>query len=273
MAFASMAAAGRTVECESTYYVPETQSLYEARHTAAVRARIEALERTFGALVSMASRSTVANGGRVSFRSTGTSEVRGVWLRDISEPDQRVWWDDKLQSLAISTTVRGEVEELRQGSADLHVGVRRNCTDSRCEDNEFVDGDNLYLSFRSSAPGYLAVYLMDDESMVHTALPYSRDSRGSVPVDRSTDYIFFNPDGEDAMTDAYRLRTSRSAELCRLCVVFSPEPFAASAAESFGGTGRARSQSFDNFDRWLTRLRRDNPDTQVLFNDIILKKR
>lgn len=262
-------ATAKNVSGTSVYLVPETQSLYEARHIAAERARTEALEASFGSLVSMVSTASIAD-GVVGFRSTGRSEVCGIWLRDTQRPIQKVYWDDKLETLTIETKVQGQVEELTGGKADIVSVPLREESSNAQPAVEFNDGDRLFLRFRSSEAGYLAVFLMDDVGKVHTALPYRQSGRSTAEIEKGKEYLFFS--GESPVSDTYRLRTSRSAEICRLCIVFSTTPFSGSALESFSSSDRANSQNFEDFDRWLLRQRQSDRNTQVVFHDIIIRK-
>ncbi|MDE5888048.1 MAG: DUF4384 domain-containing protein [Muribaculaceae bacterium] len=265
----------KTISGTSTYQVPETESLYEARHEALARARIEALEQAFGSLVSLVNISDIDKDS-VSFRSIGQSEVRGVWLKDLAPPKQEVRWDDKLGVLTIETTVKGNAEELKPGRADIQCVILRNATDARAVEDKFKDGDHLYLQLRTSEKGYVAAFLMDDSGDVHTALPYRGDTRSCVEIDSGVDYIFFSPENAPAnsrdITDSYRLRTHKRAEICRICVVFSPNRFSRSIAEKYAGSDRTKKIDYEDFDKWLMQLRAADPKIQFTYRDIIIRK-
>lgn len=88
------------------YPAPTTQSVVEAKAEAVRRARIEALASRYGTLIGSVITTSVDD-GRVDFRSTGISEVKGEWLRDTSEPRYNIVWDDAAESLVITRMVTG----------------------------------------------------------------------------------------------------------------------------------------------------------------------
>lgn len=270
--------APRYVEASETYFVPETQSLADAKVQAARNARIKAMADEFGTLIALQS-STVIEGGRAEVTARGMSEVRGQWLGDTRAPEFRPAWDDRLGCLVLNVTVRGRACETPPATADLSLTVLRERPGqgAAVESTEFADGDNLFLRFRSGRSGYVAVFLLDDDGGVHTLLPYTRDtSTGAVAVERGRTYTFFSradaPADLRPYTDRYRLRASVPREYNRLCLVFSPDLFTGSVGEQDGGTLRPRFQDYDTFDRWLFDLRCRDPRTGVIFTDITITK-
>lgn len=79
----------RTVNAAYTYYVPETVSLTEAKHTALQRAKIQAIADEFGTAVSQVNATRVMNSSgnsSIDFMSVGNSDVKGEWIETIGEP-------------------------------------------------------------------------------------------------------------------------------------------------------------------------------------------
>lgn len=267
----------RKVEATDVYYVPETQSLFDAKLAALRAARIKAMSDAFGSLISLASDIRI-EGGRETVRARGYSEVRGEYLGDTRAPRQRIWYDDTLQTLVIETSVCGRAREYASPSDDITCALTRNDDSATATDAaEFDDGDIMYMRFRAGRSGHLAVFLID-EGGVHTLLPYTRDNRSStVGIERKRDYVFFSrkaaPDAMADKTDRYVLRTNRSREHNRVCVVFSPNDFSRSASENFVSTGRPQFQSYDDFDSWLFGARSKDTQMAVIYKDIYINKR
>lgn len=269
------AAKPRRVEATVVYQVPETQSLFDARAEAVRRARHKALEDAFGTLVAVTTATEIAD-GRSSVRAHGLSELRGEWLSDIGEPRQNVWWDAERQALVIETTVSGKAREITSPDFDVSATLVRHPSDSG-ETLVYNDGDNVYLRLRSSRDGFLAAFLIDDAGSVSTLLPYASDSRSaSVPISRGTEYTFFDPSsapaGLQGATTRIRLRAPRRDEHNRICIVFSPNEFTRSAAETSAGSNRVAVTPFADFDKWLFRARTADPSLTAIFKDITIKK-
>lgn len=271
-----MASPLKKVKATDIYHVPETQSLFDAKSAAIDAARIKALGDAFGNLISLKSDIEISN-NRSEVKARGFSEVRGEWVKDIHQPEQNIWFDQSLNTLVIETTVNGWAKEYASPSSDIICTLSRNDDEfDAAEANEFTDGDIMYLSFRSGRDGYLAAFLIDDNGGVHTLLPYTRDSRATtIKINRHHPYTFFSHRRAtaelSAITDRYILRASRP-EHNRICIVFSTNDFARSAAENFISSGRPQFQTFADFDRWLFEARSRDTQMSVFYKDISINK-
>ncbi len=267
----------KEIEAVEIYYVPATQSLYDARITAIKRARIKALADKFGTLVTSGSEIEInSKGANVTAR--GLSEVKGEWLGDVTEAQQKVWYDNSLGSIVIETRVRGKAREYASPAGDIQCRLlHTESVDAPGESCEFYSGDNMFLHFRCGRSGFLAAFLIDDAGGVHTLLPYTRDTwSGTVAVDRKKDYLFFSqanaPEQMADLTDRYRLRTSTAREHNRICVVYSPHNFTRSSTEEFLTSQRPQFQRFEKFDNWLFKTRSKDPDMVVIYKDIFINR-
>lgn len=101
----AMRAGSDDVSGESVFVVPETMSIAEARTVAASRARIDALAGKYGTLVASMNTVGMSDGTVNRFSMLGTSEVKGVWLKDTREVWQRMELDESTQQLYIRTKV------------------------------------------------------------------------------------------------------------------------------------------------------------------------
>ncbi len=267
----------KKVEVTDTYYVPETQSLYDAKIEAVKAARIKALANTFGSLVSVATDISI-NNGQSFVKAKGLSEVRGEWLADIRPPHQQIWFDESLSAIIIKTTVCGYARPYASLDSDISCAITRNDDNFDApEASEFTDGDNMFLTFRSVRSGHLAAFLIDDNGGVHTLLPYNRDKRNStVTTERGLKYVFFSHNTAPILlaniTNRYILRSSSVREHNRICIVFSPNDFTRSANENFTSGNKPHFQNYDDFDSWLFNVRSKDPSMAVIYKDIFINR-
>ena len=178
-----------------TYYAPEHVSIEEARRVALQRAQLQAIADAFGTIVTQSNATRVRNeNGKsdVSLLSLGASEVRGEWLRTDGEPEYDIAYEDGM--LAVTVRVKGVIREIVNAAVDFQAKVLRNGTEDRFEGEEFRNGDDLYLSFRSPVDGFLTVYLLDAEGTAYCLLPYRNDTGGRVAIEGNRHYVFFSLD-------------------------------------------------------------------------------
>ena len=273
----------RWVEGEYTYYTPTNVSLESARATAIERARIQALADEFGTLIEQTTltRQQNQNGqSNLDMFSLGESTVKGEWLNDVKEPQTEVSYEDSF--LMVKAHVWGLAREMVSVPIDISVKVLKNGTLSRFEDEQFRDGDDIYLSFQSPASGYLAVYLMDDKGDAYCFLPYASDPDGMFVVNANKPYLLFSSNHADPgeACDEYVLTCGKERERDLLYVIFSPNPFvkaldaAAPMKVKVGGEELElpRYLSYKDFQRWLLKNRRMDPKMQVVVKPIEITK-
>lgn len=257
-----------SVQGESTYYDDGTKSKVECMRLAAEEARIDALARKFGTIVSqdiMQSDRIQGRREQNDFLALSSTEVKGEWIADEGEPEYEFSHDAKA-NLIVHCKVKGKAKEISNAATPFEAGVLRNGTDVRNADNLFRDGDDMYLYFRSSSDGFLSVFLEDEEGNVLLLLPYPRDSKTRVPVKRDRDYVFFSrekgrEDGNDSSTVEEMIMTAPDrVEYNRVYVLFSPENFSRPVMDSGAGLPVMRSSEFN---KWLVKTRRNDPKMGV----------
>ena len=181
-----------TLEAEYVYHAPENMTLEEAKRVALERAKIEALAKAFGTMVSQTNMTLVGNrngDGKVDFFSVGGSEVKGEWIETVGVPVYAICYEQEM--LVVRVSVRGRAREVFAAKAEVRVRILRNGTEERCEGEVFYEGDDLYLSFISPVNGYLAVYLSDTDGKVYCLLPYREQTDGIYRVQANRRYLFF----------------------------------------------------------------------------------
>lgn len=154
----------QTLHGEYLYRAPENVTVEQARRTAVERARLQALAERFGTIVSQVNTTLAENrngSSDLSFFSAGGSEVKGEWLEDTRDPEISVSYEQGM--LCIRALVWGRAREIVRSETQVDARLLRNGTEQRFESDEFRDGDDLYLFFRTPVSGFLAVYLVDAE--------------------------------------------------------------------------------------------------------------
>ena len=257
-----------------TYYAPEHVSIEEARRVALQRAQLQAIADAFGTIVTQSNATRVRNeNGKsdVSLLSLGASEVRGEWLRTDGEPEYDIAYEDGM--LAVTVRVKGVIREIVNAAVDFQAKVLRNGTEDRFEGEEFRNGDDLYLSFRSPVDGFLTVYLLDAEGTAYCLLPYRNDTGGRVAIEGNRHYVFFSIDDvpveERSIVDEYTMTCSRDGELNQIYVIFSPQLF--TKAVDYAGEGlQPRELPYEEFQEWLFKCRKQDPEMRVEVKGILI---
>lgn len=266
----------KTIKGEYTYYAPSNVSLDEAKHTAVEKAKIEALSKEFGSIVSQ-STSTVmqtSNGKSNSQMLTlAESQVKGEWIETVGDPEIKVSFEQDM--LVINVKITGKARELKQHKLDLQVKILRNTTDLVGESDVFTDEDRFYIYFRSPLSGYVAVYMEEDATqMVSCLLPYMHSNEGAHKVEANTDYVFFKKEsGFDTITDEYNLYTDKGVEYETIYVVFSPNPFYKANANVSQDKSVPMQLKHQEFMEWLMKNEVEDKDLIVTRKHIEIRKK
>lgn len=273
----------RRVEGEYTYYAPQDVSLESARVTAIEQARIQALANEFGTLIeqtTLTRQQNVNGSSYVNMLALGESTVKGEWLNDTREPETEVAYEEGF--LMVTARVWGVAREIVSVPIDINVKVLKNGTLDRYEDDQFRDGDEIYLSFSSPAKGYLAVYLMDDKGDAYCFLPYAADVDGMFEVKANKSYVLFSSNHAEKgeACDEYVLTCDKSLERDMLYVIFSPNPFIKANDEAAPMKVKVGSEELElprylpykDFQRWLLKNRRLDKKMQVVVKPIEITK-
>ena len=255
------------VHGEYTYHVPDNVSLEEGKRTAIERAKIQALADAFGALVSQNNSTIVKNeNGKssVNFLSIGGSDVKGEWIETIGEPKLDIFYESNM--LTIKVSIDGKAREIKNASIDIEAKLLRNGTEEKYESDEFRNGDDLYLYFKSPINGYLAVYLLDENTQqVFCLLPYKSSGEPAYKIIHDKPYVFFScqkADGNPNEVDEYTMTCEHSMEQNTIYIVFSPNMFAKAFAED-GSIGLPRQLLLKEFQKWLGKHKAKDTAIQI----------
>ena len=273
----------RKVSGEYTYYAPLNVSPDAAVATAIEKARIQALADAFGTLIDMHSTNLIQNENGKSnsnFFSLGESSVKGEWLGDTRDPKTEVWIEEGF--LIANAKVWGEAREIVSAPIDVQAKLLR--TPKGKNDTEhYAHGDDLYLSFKSPAKGFLAVYQIDAQGDAYCLLPYANDEDGQFPVKANKNYILFATDYSDDPNecDEYVMTCDRTGtEQNMFYIIFSPNKFTKANDDHAKGSVDVEGQKlllprflpFSDFQKWLLKCRRDDKDMQVVIKPVSITR-
>ena len=251
------------------YHVPENISTEKAKQIALERAILNCLANEFGTFVT-------ANNSMLMHTSNGETnvlnylfsetEVKGEWLGNIIEPVYSI--DYQYDELVVSVEVYGKAREIINYNVDLSIRTLCNGTDNRYERNIIYEGDRLYVSFVSSHPGYLLIYIIDEEANAMRLLPYYSDTVGCYHVETNKQYVFFSMEhAEDKdLVDELQVTCSKDNETNLLYIIYSPNKYSKPLEDS------NQTISQQELDKWLLTARVHDSSMQLIRKNIIIKK-
>ena len=250
---------------QATYYDNGHHSKVECMKLAAEQARIDALAREFGTIVSqdIVQTDRIRTGRETNdVLAVSMTEVKGEWLGDTEEPRYEFSYDND-RNMVVSCTVKGTARAITNEAVSFETTALRNGIHSANADTRFRDGDDMYLYFLGSTDGYLTVWLEDESRTVYNLLPYPRDPKSEVRVKRYQEYTFFNSSlgkGMFGPEEELILTAPDETEYNRIYVVFSPNPYSRPAMSADAGLPSLPSADFS---KWLMRMRRNDPKMGV----------
>lgn len=277
VAFASTAALAdnvRKVTGDFTFYGDGSMSRDYCKSRALEGARLQAIAREFGTLLSQSTiqdESLDSRGESTFFSSLSSTEVKGEWIADASEPEY-TYDHDSDGNIVVTCRVAGTAKAISNDAVDFEALVLRNGCERRYADTRFRSGDDLRLLFQAPADGYTAVYLVGADRTVYTLLPYLSTTDGRIRVKHGKEYLFFDSSyGEPQFgrPDEMTLTTDMPSERNLIYVVYSPNEFTKGVDVSNGDL-IPRSQSYESFARWLTNCRRRDSRMNVKVIPVII---
>ena len=251
-----------------TYYAPENVSKADAMRIALERAKITAIADAFGTIVTQSNTNVISvQNGKTDerFFSLGGSEVRGEWIETLNEPVYDIRYEGDM--LVVSVEVTGRIREILGAGIDFTAKVLRNGVEEKFVSSEFRSGDDLFLYFKSPVDGYLTVYLLDETSGdVFCLLPYRTSGEGAYRIEHDKPYVLFSSKHEannPGEVDEYNMTCNGDKEYNDVYVIFSPNPFAKANANESMSDVLPRQLSFENYQKWLAKLRKKDKDSCV----------
>ena len=263
----------KTVIGEETYYAPENISVEQAKRTALQRAKIKALADEFGTIIAQSSSTLISNkdgNSSINYSSLSNSDVKGEWIETIGEPQYSIVYEENM--LVVSCKVKGKAREIENARIDFIAKILRNGIEDKHESDSFKNNDDLYMSFKSPADGYIAIYLIDASENAYCIMPYRTDSDGKVKLKANKEYIFFKADMSEplyhkSMVDEYVLKCEEESEVNYICIIYSPNCFT-KANDNIKVVAENQQElprilPLDDFRKWLAKNRLRDKDMQV----------
>lgn len=270
----------KTVEAEYTYYASQDITPEQARRTASKRAKIQALADAFGTMILKHNTTRMQNSyegskakSKVDFFMSAETQVKGKWIETIREEFDDPKFEDGM--MVITCRVKGKAREILTTEIGLEALVLRNGTTRDYEDDTFIDGNWCYLSFRSPAKGYLAIYLIDEFQQANRIAP--EDGQDYFEVMADSTYLFYK--------DQPLIMTLEGGTVQNeFYFVFSPHPFGMEVSETAKHNTDLRQYEWEHranftlpsvlsvtrFQKWLGRLLSKDEKAQLVERQIII---
>lgn len=254
------------VSGEATYYDDGHHSRMECLKLAAEQARVNALAKEFGTLVTQdfVQNVRISNGKETNdLLALSATEVKGEWIADIGEPKYEYAYDEK-QNLIVTCKIKGKARPISNESVSFETAVLKNgMLRDRHESASFNDGDQMYLYFLGASDGYLMVFFEDESKTVYNLLPYPHDVKREVKLKKFQEYIFFSPEkgkGEFGQEEEMILTAPDNVEYNKMYVVYSPKAFSPPVMKTVGLLPEIAAS---NFSKWLIKARHNDPEMGV----------
>lgn len=258
----------KTVTGEYTFYGDKSTSPAECKRLALEGARLDALSREFGTIVTqdvLQADRIDSKGETNKFLSLSSTEVKGEWIADEGEPKFEISLD-KDDNFVVYCKIKGKAREISNEATDFQALVLRNGNKANNAASEFYDGDDLYLYFTAPVDGFISVFLSLEDGNVYQMLPYLSDTKGEAKTKKGYDYVFFDntkAEGTFGTPDQFRIATDGDIEFNKIYVVFSPSYFAKPVTRPRTQAEELPSLSEDDFSKWLVKTRRNDPKLGV----------
>lgn len=254
----------KTVKGEYTFYGDGKTSPAECRRLALEGARLDALTKEFGTIVTqdvMQADRLDSKGEDTKFLSLSSTAVKGEWIADEGEPQFDISLD-KDDNMIVHCIVKGKAREISNESVDFDALVLRNIGKKEGASTEFYDGDRLYLYFSAPMDGYVAMFLAMEDGNVLQMLPYLSDPKGEGKVKRGYDYIFFDDTkavGTFGEPNLFAIECKDGIEFNKIYVIFSPSYFARPVMSGGYSMDELPMMKEEDFSKWLVKTRRNDP--------------
>lgn len=254
------------VQVTETMQVQGHMSMDRARAELMEKAMLRGVEQAFGTRVAVERRGTseTRNGGasKETYASGSSESLAGEWLRT-DKADFTT--DGEWLTLHLS----GVVREFPEGRNTPKVRCMRNSKESKRHETSFTDSEKMWLYFRSILPGYVAIYLLDENGKANIIVPYSEDSN-LYRVEANKDYVFV--DDQDKNNISYNsiiLNAPGRLVVNHVYVMFSPHAFGSISTnpgrrDDKTGNDLPRNCSDKEFLNWLSQRRVADRDMSVV---------
>lgn len=260
-----------TVRGEYVYYAPQTESLNKAKSNALDHLKIKLIADEFGTVMGVSNTTSIKNENdksSISFLSISESEVKGEWIETLGEPKFNI--DFQQGMMVVKVSVKGVIREIKTAKIPFEAKILRNGVEDRFENNVFKEGDELFVSFQTPQEGYLTIYLYD-QTGVNRLLPLLDDREGCQLVPSGERKVLFARKEHNKWASEYVMTCNVDNEMNRIYIIFSPNKYYR-ANDKQEMSILPASLSFENFQKWLSKVRRQDTDMCLMIRDITIRK-
>ena len=260
-------------------------SYNEAAEKVIELAKINAIEQAFGTYIEQQTDMLIED-GITSFNTIGSTKVKGEWIETLGEPviTTRIRKEKTQYGMQdvtwLSCKIKGKVREIGP-RAKLEYEIL-NAPDIHARTTDFINGEQLYIYFKSPVDGYISIFLEDDEG-VYRLLPYMQmnpDDRNGALVQGDVEYTFFSPSDnhypKSIVDEMIMTLTKERIEYNYIYIVFSEDKYIKPGLkESFQSEERIIPGSLSkwDFEKWLSNNRAGSTSFQVIKQKISIKLR
>ena len=257
----------------------------DATSLAIEKAKINAIESVFGTYVEQQTDMTIED-GITSFNIIGTTRVKGEWIETINEPQIKTInrkEDSKFGKqdvIYIKCIIKGKVRKARP-RAMLKSEIL-NSPNVQSRSSDFIEGEQLYVYFKSPTEGFLSIFLKDDES-VYRLLPYSNmtlENKNGVNIQSDIDYLFFSPlhnsFTKSSVDEMIMTLSKEKIEYNYIYIVFSNEKYIKPTLQkSYQAQDKIipASLSHYEFESWISNNKISSESFQVIKKKISIKRK
>lgn len=263
-----------TVTKEYTYRAPGNMSLDEAKRVAFEQAKLEAIEDEFGTSISQKNLSYISNSDgetTMEFQSLRSSEIKGEWIETLEKTYGEIKEENGF--FIVPCRIKGIIREYVEPEVDFMAKILCNGVTPQHEREEFKEGDDLYLSFRSPYKGYLMAFLTDfTAETTYCILPYFLSSENQVKIEKNKEYIFFSKENTEgdakSFVDEY-VMTCDSNETNQITLVFSAKPFNLPLYKI--DDAGLRYLPYRDFNKWVETTKSKRKKNDIITKDYIIR--
>lgn len=230
------------------------------------QARLAAIAEKFGTTISSTvtqNNETHNNRFTTNFKEYTSQTVKGRWIKDTKEP---VFSDDHKDGIwTIRCEVWGLARSVNGSKQDMHWNILAGTPDINNVSDTFNNNQHLFIDFKTSQNGYVAVYLIEEKvKKVSRLLPYERDLDGRFDVKSGIPYILFDRDADQKRYPGLiKLFTKDAVEYNTVVLLFSPNPISKCYMEKGGKKEEPESIDQSYFEQWLMTCQNEDDELIV----------
>lgn len=265
-------------EFQTEFYENETKEA--AKKRAKDNAIVNALEKGFGTSVTQQNTLQLKNSNsgdktetKSVFNSISETQVNGELLEELNVAYEEIPFIKKklngveISALDIKCKVKIRAREYVESNPSFNAFTLNGIDTLKCKTYSFKKNDSFLVYFKSLTPGYISIFL-DDNDKANFIFPYLSDigkySKG-YPVEAGKEYFLFSKHKKhrlspDSNSDEVYWTVNEGVE--KLNIIFSPTPF--EIPDLLGGTQKIPSSiSSNDFKKWLINLRVINKHIEI----------